>query len=131
MVGYVVILYLLTSLGLLLSAYVWYKQVTPGPVLCIGSGCARVIRSPYGRLLGIPNGALGVFFFGGMLAGLVLLRSGVGWVFWPMVAATAVALVLYLYLVYLQVFVLRSLCSWCIASALDTLLIFGFLLAAI
>lgn len=129
--GYVVILYLLTSLGLLLSAYVWYKQVTPGPVLCIGSGCARVIRSPYGRLLGIPNGALGVFFFGGMLAGLVLLRSGVGWVFWPMVAATAVALVLYLYLVYLQVFVLRSLCSWCIASALDTLLIFGFLLAAI
>jgi len=130
-VGYVVILYLLTSLGLLLSAYVWYKQVTPGPVLCIGSGCARVIRSPYGRLLGIPNGALGVFFFGGMLAGLVLLRSGVGWVFWPMVAATAVALVLYLYLVYLQVFVLRSLCSWCIASALDTLLIFGFLLAAI
>jgi uncharacterized membrane protein len=130
-VGYVVILYLLTSLGLLLSAYVWYKQVTPGPVLCIGSGCARVIRSPYGRLLGIPNGALGVFFFGGMLVGLVLLRSGVGWVFWPMVAATAIALVLYLYLVYLQVFVLRSLCSWCIASALDTLLIFGFLLAAI
>jgi len=123
-------LYLLTSLGLLLSAYVWYKQVTPGPVLCIGSGCARVIRSPYGRLLGIPNGALGVFFFGGMLAGLALLRSGVGWVFWPMVAATAIALVLYLYLVYLQVFVLRSLCSWCVASAVDTLLIFGFLLAA-
>ncbi len=125
------LLAILSAIGLLLSAYIWYKQVTPGPVLCIGSGCARVIRSPYGRLLGIPNGALGVLFFGGMLAGLALLRVGVGWALWPMVAATAVALVFYLYLAYLQFCVLHSVCSWCLASALDTLLLFGFLLASV
>lgn len=105
------------ALGLLggaISAYVWYKQVTTGPVLCIGDGCARVIRSPYGRLLGIPNGALGVVYFGG--AALVpLTGASAAWLL--LAAATAVALPLYAYLTYLQFAVLRALCVWCLASA--------------
>lgn len=113
--------------GIIISAYVWHKQVTPGPVFCIGSGCAAVIRSPYGRLLGIPNGALGVFYFlGAVMVPLVEGR-------WPefrsvMTLATGVALGLYLYLAYLQVFVLRALCSWCLTSAALTGGIFWVLL---
>jgi uncharacterized membrane protein len=110
--------------GAVVSAYVWYKQVTPGPVLCLGSGCARVIRSRYGRLLGIPNGALGVVYFLAMAAVPLLTPS------WPAVksvavAVSAVALGLYLYLTYLQVAVLRALCSWCLASAVCTAAIFA------
>ena len=109
--------------GAAVSAYVWYKQVTPGPVLCLGSGCAAVIRSRYGRLLGIPNGALGVVYFLAV-ASAALVQ---GW--WPparalALAATALALTLYLYLTYLQVAVLRALCIWCLTSAALTAAIF-------
>ncbi len=102
--------------GAVISAYVWYKQVTPGPVLCLGSGCAAVIRSRYGRVLGIPNGALGVVYFLAMAA--VPLAAPWGPVLRPLaLAATTAALILYAYLTYLQLFVLRALCSWCLASA--------------
>src|SRR2546428_13825135 len=49
--------------GVAISGYVLYKPVTDGPVVCLGSGCATVIPSGYGRLLGIPNRALGAHFF--------------------------------------------------------------------
>lgn len=117
------VLMALGLVGTTISAYVWYKQVTSGPVVCLGSGCAAVIRSPYGRLLGIPNGALGVAYFL-----YVALVPGIGNRIpgGEMLAAifTAVALGLYLYLTYLQVFVLRALCSWCLTSAALTLVIF-------
>lgn len=117
---------LLTALGLAgtaISAYVWYKQVTSGRVLCIGRGCAIVIRSPYGRLLGIPNGKLGVVYF--LLMSLVpWLRPAFPELHGGAALVTSVALALYLYLTYLQFFVLRALCSWCLTSAALTVGIF-------
>lgn len=106
--------------GVLISAYVWYKQVTSGPVLCIGTGCARVIRSRYGRLLGIPNGALGVFYFGGAAIAALIDQPAVSVL---LAAATLVALPLYGYLTYLQYGVLKAWCVWCLASAGLTLAI--------
>jgi len=104
--------------GVAISAYVWYKQVTSGPVLCIGEGCARVIRSRYGRLLGIPNGALGVVYFGGA-AIASLVATPVALIL--LTAATLVALLLYGYLTYLQYAVLKAWCMWCLASAALTI----------
>lgn len=117
----------LGAAGVVISAYVWYKQVTPGPVACIGSGCAAVIRSKYGRLLGIPNGALGVAYFLAVILA-PLLTPWVPEFRGVITLATAVALVLYLYLTYLQVAVLRALCSWCLTSAALTGGIFWVLL---
>ncbi len=113
--------------GVAISAYVWYTHVTSGPVVCLGSGCATVIRSEYGRLLGVPNGALGVLYFAAVAATPLLER----WM--PdarslMLIPTSVALVLYLYLTYLQFFVLRALCNWCLMSAGLTVAIFGALI---
>jgi len=109
--------------GVLVSAYVWYKQVTSGPVLCLGPGCAEVIRSRYGRLMGIPNGALGVAYFVSV-ALIPLLDAYIPDLRPLAVLVTSLALVLYLYLAYLQVFVLRALCSWCLTSAGLTAAIF-------
>ncbi len=110
---------MVTSLGLLgaaISAYVWYKQVTTGAVVCLGSGCATVIRSRYGRLLGIPNGALGVAYFLAVAA-TPFLQPWLPGIRPLALLATAVALFLYGYLAYLQVWVLRALCNWCLMSA--------------
>ena len=114
--------------GVAVSAYVWYKQVTTGPVACWGEGCANVIRSRYGRLLGIPNGALGVAYFGA--AALTSVISGRVPSVWVLLgAATIAALVLYAYLTYLQFAVLRAWCVWCLTSAALALAIFLGLLA--
>ncbi len=115
-------------IGAGISAYVGYKQVTPGRVVCLGSGCAAVIRSRYGRLLGIPNGILGVAYFLAMTA-VPLLEPwlpGIRPLAW---LATSAALVLYLYLTYLQFFVLRALCNWCLMSAGLTAMLFWTLVA--
>lgn len=117
----------LSLAGLVISLYIWYKQVTTGPVLCIGRGCATVIRSRYGRLLGVPNGLWGSIYFGGLVgaaaAGAVVPEIA------PVLArvaaiASAVALALFAYLAILQVAVLKALCSWCLASAVLTLAVF-------
>lgn len=122
----------LSLAGLVISLYIWYKQVTTGPVLCIGRGCATVIRSRYGRLLGVPNGLWGSIYFGGLVgaavAGAVVPEIG------PVLAriaalASAVALALFAHLAYLQFVVLKALCSWCLASAALTLAVFLLLLA--
>ncbi len=117
----------LSLTGLVISLYIWYKQVTTGPVLCIGRGCATVIRSRYGRLLGVPNGLWGSIYFGGLVgaavAGAVVPEIA------PVLAriaalASSVALALFAYLAYLQFAVLKALCSWCLASAALTLAVF-------
>ena len=115
--------------GTAVSAYVWYKQVTSGPVLCLGDGCAKVIRSPYGKLLGIPNGALGVGYF--TAAALVPLLAGRVPALWSvLLVASGVALVLYAYLTYLQMAVLRAWCVWCLSSAALTAAILAAALSA-
>lgn len=116
-------------LGGAISGYVWYKQVTPGAVACLGAGCATVIRSRYGKLLGIPNGALGVAYFLTVSA-TPLLSSWLPNLRLLVLLATTIALVLYVYLAYLQVFVLRALCNWCLMSAGLTGILFWALLTS-
>lgn len=113
-------------IGAGISAYVGHKQATPGRVVCLGSGCAAVIRSRYGRLLGIPNGILGVAYFLAMAA-VPLLGPWLPGIRPLALLATSAALVLYLYLTYLQFFVLRALCNWCLMSAGLTAMLFWIL----
>jgi uncharacterized membrane protein len=121
----------LTGLGV--SVYIWYKQATTGPVLCIGRGCATVIRSRYGRLLGVLNGAWGVGFFGGLLAATAAGALVPEWA--PLVGrlsaiAAGIALILFIYLTYIQIRVLKALCSWCLTSAGLALAVFVLLVRA-
>ncbi|MGH2404398.1 MAG: vitamin K epoxide reductase family protein [bacterium] len=127
-------LVILSLAGLAVSIYIWYKQVTTGPVACIGSGCAAVIRSRYGRLLGVPNGAWGVMFFGGLLLAAVAgaLIPGLEPALTRLAAsATAVALILFVYLTYLQIVVLKAFCIWCLTSGGLALAIFLVLMTGV
>lgn len=120
----------LSAVGLAISLYIWRKQMTRAPLLCLTRDCYRVINSPYARLFGVPNGALGSLMF----ATLVVLGAGMNARFalaylWPLAVAIALAGVgLAAYLTYVQIFVLRGLCSWCLLSAGLTVAIFLLLL---
>lgn len=121
----------LATVGLAISLYIWRKQVTGAPLLCLTRDCHRVINSPYARLFGVPNGALGALMFAA-LAVLALAIQGKFllpglWVI--ALIMTGAGLVLAAYLTYVQFFILRGLCSWCLLSATLTVAIFVLLLS--
>jgi len=109
-------------LGLTISAYVWYSQRSGQTIACWTRDCDRVIRSPYARLLGVHNSAIGFWVFLLILV-LAPLRQ-LGLEPWPQLASLAVitlsvaGTLVSAYLTYIQLVVLKGFCNWCLTSAL-------------
>lgn len=121
----------LSIVGLAISLYIWRKQVTGDPLFCLTRDCHRVINSPYARLFGVPNGALGCLMFAALTLVALAMQAKLDlpalWAFALVIAGAGMALAAYL--TYVQVFILCGLCSWCILSAALTLAIFVLLLS--
>jgi uncharacterized membrane protein len=102
--------------GLLISAYLtWTHIVGVAPVCISGSGgCETVQSSRYATILGIPVATLGVVAYLGLLFSAVL-RGEAGVYLGFLIAL--VGAFFSAYLTYLEVFVIRALCQWCLASA--------------
>ena len=121
-------LYFLSLLGLAVSAYVWRSQRFNKPIACWTEDCDRVIRSPYSRLLGVHNSAIGFWLF--LLIFFLALMVQQGLEAWSNLALKAIALLSLIgtlvscYLAYIQFFVLKGICNWCLTSALLILAIF-------
>ncbi len=114
----------LALIGLGDALYLTVQHLTGHSVRCsITSGCSQVLSSSYAQVAGIPTAAFGVaaYFTAFSLATLALF--GYGW------ARTALALVVAcmfaatLWLLYLQAFVLRAFCQYCLLSAAVTILL--------
>ena len=122
------LLYPLSLLGLTISAYVWRSQKFNKPIACWTWDCDRVIRSPYSRLLGVHNSAIGLWLF--FFIFVMTLLHDLGWEPWPkltsstLIALSFIGILVSLYLTYIQLFVLKGLCNWCLTSALLILAIF-------
>jgi uncharacterized membrane protein len=109
----------LCAIGLADSAYVYYTQKTGRTLRClIGNSCDIVTKSRYARTFGIDNSAAGAAYYAAVLAFILLLQLGIP-VPWQLAFAASLAASLFsVYLVYLQLFVIRELCDWCMLSAL-------------
>ena len=122
------LLYPLSLLGLTISAYVWRSQKFNKPIACWTRDCDRVIRSPYSRLLGVHNSTIGLWLF--FFIFVMTLLHDLGWEPWPkltsstLIALSFIGTLVSLYLTYIQLFVLKGLCNWCLTSALLILAIF-------
>ena len=121
-------LYLLALAGLLVSAYVWRSQRFNKPIACWTEDCDRVIRSPYSRLLGVHNSAIGFWLFLAIFFLALVVQQGLA--AWSEPALKAIALLSLIgtlvscYLAYVQFFVLKGICNWCLTSAALILAIF-------
>ena len=122
---------LLSLVGLADALYLTVQHLTGQSVRCtVTSGCSEVLSSTYAVVGGFPLAALGaaayfsVFslatlaIFGYRMAGRLLL---------PLVGGM---FLLSLYLVYLQAFVIRAFCQYCLLSAPITLGLMVFALLA-
>lgn len=120
---------LLALLGVLVSLYMLaYGLGLTGPVLCSVGDCEAVQSSEFSRIGGIPVSALGA---GGylLLLGVALLglqpsfhRSRL--VSLVLLAGGVVGTAFSAYLTYLEAFVIRAWCQWCVSSAVIMVLAF-------
>ena len=112
---------LLALLGIADALYLTIEHVTGQSVRCtIISGCSAVLSSPYAVVAGIPLAAVGgaAYFTVFSLAILAIFGYGIaGKLLLPLVGAMFLVT---LWLVYLQAFVIREFCQYCLLSALIT-----------
>jgi uncharacterized membrane protein len=113
---------LLALVGLLVATYLWlYKIGAIGQLQCGTGSCEYVQASRFAELLGVPVALYGVAGYG-LLLGVGLLGLQPRFAADRRVTALLAALAtggfaFTLYLTAIELFVLRAVCRWCVASA--------------
>ena len=116
---------LLSLFGIADALYLTIEHVTGQSVRCtIISGCSEVLSSPYAVMAGIPLAAIGAAAYFTVFSLAVLALFGyriAGKLLLPLVGAM---FLISLWLIYLQAFVIREFCQYCLLSAAITLALF-------
>ncbi len=120
-------LIVLALLGIVDSGYLIWKRFKNQSLVCPigGHDCNAVVESKWSSIFGIKNDVLGFFYY------IVLIISAV-WFFsnpFPLLTyfllmASFIALAVSVYLFYVQKYILKQYCFYCLISALINLLIF-------
>jgi len=125
----ITVIWITAIIGLVVSGYLAYVKLFQQPIYCTpGLGdCATVNSSKWSELWGIPIAFFGVLSY---LAVLFLIFIG------PTITFLKKYVVLFvfgigtfgflysLYLTYLELFVLKTICQWCVVSAICMTAIF-------
>lgn len=108
-------------IGLGDSIYLTAEHLAGRAVRCtVIAGCSQVLASSYAKIAGMPTASLGIlaYFIAFSLATLALFGYRSAWQAFGWLAA-AMGLVT-LWFLYLQAFVLRAFCQYCLLSAATT-----------
>lgn len=113
---------LLALLGVLVATYLaLYKAGAIGELACSVGSCETVQMSRWATFLGLPVAAWGVVFYvvllGVSLAGLQRPWAESRTVSLALVALTGWGVLFSAWLTYLELFVIRAICQWCVVSA--------------
>jgi uncharacterized membrane protein len=112
----------LSLAGLFVSTYLYlFKIGKIGTLACGTGGCETVQLSPQSRFLGVDVALIGIAGYATLLA-LALLSlqprfSGPAWPSRLIAALSGAAVVFTAYLTWLELFVIRAICRYCVASA--------------
>ncbi len=119
-------LILLGVVGIGISGYLTWAHYDDSVLVCAIGGCETVQASRYSTIGPVPIALLGMAMFAALsgLAGLRLLRTPplghetLTLVAWGMLLA---GILYYLYLTYVELFVLHAICQWCVITSLVAL----------
>ncbi len=118
----------LVVLGILVSIYMTIYKVTSNDSMCLGSGdCSAVNASRYSEVNGIPVAAIGVLGYVAILAVLYFetrnsffKKNGTLLIF----GMALTGFLFTLWLVYVEVALLRAICPFCVTSQAAMTIIF-------
>lgn len=120
------------SIGFLDATYLSVEHVLTangGSVYCIignAGSCNIVLQSIYSTVVGIPLAYLGLVYYTAILIILIRLHRVRDVRFWHVLQLiTGFGFLTSLYLVYIQLFVLYTICPYCMLSASMSTLMFG------
>jgi uncharacterized membrane protein len=116
----------LTLIGIAVAVYVAQGNYTGQPLWCpILDGCNAVVNSPYSRVFGVPMSYFGFIYY------LYMFALAARLAFEPFSSSLRFRAILYaamgaissMYFMYLQLRFIREMCSYCLISAVTSLLI--------
>ncbi len=120
------IILLLSIVGMLLCAYLWWIQVSDTIVPCTDDGCETVLNSEYGKILGVPMAVYGFFFYVGVWF-LAFERSLIKHKLLDLFLGILIVwgVLFGVYLRYLEFAKIGDICIWCWGSFGITLVMLG------
>ncbi len=122
----ITILYLCGAVGVADTLYLLYHKIKGTDVACVffpKAWCQKVQYSSYSKTLGIPNSLAGFCMCAAILILVSLFEDGAV-AFWPIQAIITFGFLFSLYFTYVQAFVLRAFCTWCVVSAINFVVMF-------
>ena len=115
-------------MGIINSSYLVWKHYKKMPLVCpLDHDCGVVTESKWSKFFFIRNGVLGMFFFIALLLGILtalFIPSLAQGIFSILLLVTGGGLLFSLFLVFIQIHVIKDYCFYCIISASITLFIF-------
>ncbi len=122
----IAIFIILSFFGFLDASYLTLKHYLGTPLNCsVFEGCEKVANSPYAVILGVPVALLGMIYYTALFFLSYLYYETKNPRLAPWILGLPVAGFLFsLYLVYLQLFVIKAICVYCAGSALISTILF-------
>lgn len=122
-------IFVLAFCGFMVAKHIYKQKRSNKKLVCpIRFDCHTVVHSGYSKLVGIPVEIFGMIYYGLITISYLFL------VFMPgampvilvnfLIAMSCVAFLFSVYLIGIQIFVLKKGCSWCIVSAIISMTIF-------
>ena len=122
-------LLVLSLLGFLTSLFIFCKRKYKEKLVCmIGKDCGKVINSRFSRQFGISNEITGLLYYIAVFISTLILVAiptlvtiPVLWIQFLVIAAAAL---FSLYLIFLQLFIIKELCEYCLIVNVVNILLF-------
>ncbi|NEN88790.1 MAG: hypothetical protein F6K48_07600 [Okeania sp. SIO3H1] len=126
----------ISTVGAVITAYLAIEKFMGGVVTCPVGGCDKVLESPYAMIFGLPLALFGFIAYAGMgtmaIGPWVInpdsqkeLRSKLENWSWLLMFVGGVSMTIFSsYLMYIMAFEIKSLCFYCIGSAICSVALF-------
>jgi uncharacterized membrane protein len=122
---------LVSLIGLADALYLTVQHITGQSLRCtIISGCSEVLSSSYAQIGSIPLAAVGAFAYFTVFSLAILSAFNYRFARPLLTVLVGVMFLMTLWLLYLQAFVIRHFCQYCLLSAAVTIVLTGLLLIA-
>ncbi|MER3407222.1 MAG: hypothetical protein C4278_02285 [Patescibacteria group bacterium] len=119
------IILFLSILNLIVSSYLFYLDLKKEVPFClINSGCEFILQNKYSRIFNIPIAFLGIVYFLILLIFSFLIFKGKNYLIKFFKIIITFGFLFALYLIYLQFFVIKSFCQYCLVVDFSTIIIF-------
>ncbi len=127
------VVFVVSVVGLVIAGYLWSAHARGADIPCGGSGgCDKVASSPYAQFpvgSGVPVAAYGAI--GYLLLAVLAFARTLGGSFARdrkllglIVLGAAGGMLFSLYLTYIELFLIKAICRWCIASQVMMVILF-------